>query len=108
MTGRHYNTIRGVEEFELSESAYADNAVFLFSSRAAAEQETPRVYQHCTDWGMGVHSGTATTSITKGKVSKSKILFIAKPSSSYTDPSAYDNTDLSPVLYHHKGPKRWS
>eukprot|EP00957_Ditylum_brightwellii_P191338 14568807-Ditylum_brightwellii.AAC.1 len=41
MTGCCYNTIRGVEEFELSESAYADNAAFLFSSRAAAEQETP-------------------------------------------------------------------
>eukprot|EP00957_Ditylum_brightwellii_P054005 4090483-Ditylum_brightwellii.AAC.1 len=89
MTGCYYNTIRGVEEFELSESAYADDAAFLFSLRAAAEQETPCIYQHCTDWGMEVRSGTPTTSTTKGKVSKSKILFIAKPSSSYTIPSTY-------------------
>eukprot|EP00957_Ditylum_brightwellii_P045880 3480259-Ditylum_brightwellii.AAC.1 len=41
MTGCHYNTIRGVEKFELSESAYADDAAFLFSSHAVTEQETP-------------------------------------------------------------------
>eukprot|EP00957_Ditylum_brightwellii_P160107 12187631-Ditylum_brightwellii.AAC.1 len=37
MTDCCYNTIRGVEEFELSESAYADGVAFLFSSYAVTE-----------------------------------------------------------------------
>eukprot|EP00957_Ditylum_brightwellii_P001997 153973-Ditylum_brightwellii.AAC.1 len=52
LTGRCYTLVRGVEEFEMSKSAYADNAAFLFSSQEEAAQDTPGILQHCNDWGM--------------------------------------------------------
>ena len=32
ITGQRHNIVRGVEEFAMTESAYADNAAFLFPS----------------------------------------------------------------------------
>ena len=48
---------------------------------------------HFTRFGMEVHSGK----IEPRENSKSKILFIPKPSSLYKDSDNYDNADLSNV-----------
>ena len=40
-TGRRHNIVRGVEEFAMTESAYADGAAFLFPSREISERDTP-------------------------------------------------------------------
>ena len=52
--------------------------------------------KHCAEWGMEVHSGITETPDTKGKISKTELLFVAKPS--YTKPSTRDYTNLSPII----------
>ena len=37
------NIVRGVEEFAMTESAYADDAAFVFPSREISERDTPRI-----------------------------------------------------------------
>ena len=41
ITGRRHNIVRGVEEFAMTESAYADDAAFLFPSTEIVERDTP-------------------------------------------------------------------
>ena len=52
ITGQRHNIVHGVEEFAMTESAYANNAAFLFPSREIAERNTPRIMKYCTEWGM--------------------------------------------------------
>ena len=53
--------VRGVEEFAMTESAYANDANFLFPSREISEHDDPRIMKHCAEWGMEVHSGITET-----------------------------------------------
>ena len=76
----------------MTESAYADDAAFLFPSREIAERDTPRIMKHFAEWGMEVHSGITETPDTKGKTSKTELLFVAK--TSYTEPSTRDDTNI--------------
>ena len=62
------------------ESAYADDAAFLFPSRENFERDTHRIMKHCAEWGMEVHSGITETPDSKGKTSKMELLFVEKPS----------------------------
>ena len=80
----------------MSESAYADDAAFLFPSREIAERDTSRIMKHCAEWGMEVQSGITETPHTKGKTTKTELLFVAKPS--YTEPSTRDDTNISPII----------
>ena len=82
----------------MKELAYADGAAFLFPSREIDERDTPRVMKHCAEWGMEVHSGITETPDTKGKTSKTELLFVAKPNNSYTKPSTQNDTNLSPII----------
>ena len=41
ITGRRHNIVRGVEEFAMTESEYADDAAFLFPSIEISERDTP-------------------------------------------------------------------
>ena len=41
ITGQRHNIVHGVEEFSMTESAYADDAAFIFPSREIAERDTP-------------------------------------------------------------------
>ena len=91
ITGRCHNIVRGVEEFAMTESPYADNAAFLFPSREIAERNTPRIIKHCAEWGMEVHSGITKTPNAKGKTSKTELLFVEKPSHT-------ELTNLSPIF----------
>jgi hypothetical protein len=98
LTGRRYNTVRGVEEFEMSESAYADDAAFLFPSREIAARDTSHIIQHCNDWGMEIHHGLLENGNGKQKESKTKLLFVAKPFHSYNNPPTFDDADLSLLM----------
>ena len=80
ITGRLCNIVRGVEEFAMTESAYADDAVFIFLSRETAERDTPRIMKHYAEWGMEVPSGITKTPDAKGKTSKTELIFVEKPS----------------------------
>ena len=82
----------------MTESAYADNDAFLFSSREISERDTPRIMKRCAKWGMEVHSEITETPDTKGKTSKTELLFVAKPNNSYTEPYTSDDSNLSPVI----------
>ena len=82
----------------MTESAYADIAAFLFPSRQIAECDTPRIMKHCAEWGMEFHSGITETPDTKGKTSKTELLFVAKPNNSYTKPSTCYENNLSPII----------
>ena len=96
IAGRRHNIVRGVEEFEMTESSYADDDAFLFPSMEIAERGTPCSMKHCAEWGMEVQSGITETPHTKGKTSKTELLFVAKPY--YTKPSTRDDTNLSPII----------
>ena len=82
----------------MTESAYADDAAFLFPSREISERDTPWIMKHCVKWGMEVHSGITETPDAKGKTSKTELLFVAKPKKYYTEPSTRDDTNLSPII----------
>ena len=89
MTNRSW-TARGIE-FAFDESAYADDAAFLYWDRDHAAEETPRLIKHCDNWGMEVHTGDRRA----GTTSKSEMLFVPRPSHLYDDPASFDGTDLS-------------
>eukprot|EP00957_Ditylum_brightwellii_P129774 9899182-Ditylum_brightwellii.AAC.1 len=82
LTGHQYNLVRGVEEFEMSQSAYDDDAAFLFSSQEEAKHNTLWILQNCSNWGIDVHHGLLATENKKRKDFKTELLFMAKPSQS--------------------------
>ena len=47
--------------------------------------------KHCAEWGMEVNSGITETPDTKGKTSKTELLFVEKPSHTKL-------TNLSPII----------
>ena len=47
---------------------------------------------------MEVHYGITETPDTKGKISKTELLFVAKPNNSYTKSSTHDDTNISPII----------
>ena len=63
----------------MTESAYADDASFLFPSREIAKRDTPRLMKQCSEWGMEFHSGITETPDSKGKTSKTELLFVENP-----------------------------
>eukprot|EP00957_Ditylum_brightwellii_P126235 9623780-Ditylum_brightwellii.AAC.1 len=47
---------------------------------------------------MGAHCELLTVATTRQKESKTKVLFVVRPSHSYTDSPTFDNTDFSPPI----------
>ena len=92
LTGRRYNTKRGVEEFSLPDSEYADDTAVLFTTRTSAKFFIPLLLNHFARFGLEVHVGTGE------KPSKSEVLFVAAPDSVYNDPSSFDGCDLSNII----------
>ena len=86
LTGRRH-TASG-EEFSLSDSEYADDTGFVFTSREDTQRMTPLVVKHFARWGMQVHVGK------DDKGSKSEILFCAADSRTHTG-----FVDLSPITW---------
>ena len=98
ITGRRRNIVRGGEGSAMTESAYADDAAFLFPFKKIAERDTPRITKHYTKWGMEFHSGITETPDIKGKKSKTELLFVAKQNNSYTKPSTHDDINISLII----------
>ena len=92
MTGRRYDS--SGEAYSLDDSEYADDTAVLFVNRASVETYCPLLVNHFNDFGMEIHAGDERT---PDKESKTKVLFVAAPPSTYEDPSTYDDKDLSPI-----------
>ena len=84
---------RDCTEFKVSDSEYADDTGLVFCDRDAVVKMAPVINDHFRRWGMEVHEKKPEDT----KV-KTLVLFCAAPSSTYTDPDTYDNTDLSDIV----------
>ena len=89
MTGRDINA--DGDDFDLSDSEYADDTAVLFVSRDDVVESTPVMIGHFARFGMDIHVGS------EGNDSKSVVLFAAAPSHVYEDPDTYDGQDLSNI-----------
>ena len=89
LTGRSYRA-RGID-FSLPDSQYADDTAILFISRELLEEFAPLLIAHFAKFGLSIHVGSPE------KESKTKILFVAAPNSTYADPKIFDNQNLSDV-----------
>ena len=92
ITGRR-PTAKGTP-FELNDSEYADDTAVLFDSRQSAVEYCPLLVNHFRQYGMEIHTGDVRD---PEKKSKTKILFVAAPLSTYKDPTTYDNVDLGVI-----------
>ena len=92
ITGR-LPTAKGTP-FELNDSEYADDTAVLFDSRQSAVEYCPLLVNHFRQYGMEIHTGDVRD---PEKKSKTKILFVAAPLSTYKDPTTYDNVDLGVI-----------
>ena len=88
LTGRRPGCKSG-EEFAVHDSEYADDTAVLFTSRECVEHYVPLMIVHFAKFGMEIHVGKPD------KESKSEILFVAAPRSTYVDQQTYDGRDLS-------------
>ena len=92
ITGRR-PTAKGTP-FELNDSEYADDTAVLFDSRQSAVEYCPLLVNHFRQFGMEIHTGDVRD---PEKKSKTEILFVAAPLSTYKDPTTYDNVDLGVI-----------
>ena len=83
------------ESYCVEDSEYADDTADLFVDRASTETYCPLLVHHFREYGMEIHAGDKRD---PKKTSKTEVLFAAAPPSAYTDPSTYDNEDLSPIM----------
>ena len=89
LTGRR-PTAKGIP-FELNDSEYADDTAMIFDSRQSVEKYCPLLLSHFMQYGMEIHTGDERK---PDKNSKTEVLFVAAPSSTYKDPGTYDNLNL--------------
>ena len=92
LTGRRPQT-KGTD-FSFGDSEYADDTAVLFPTRESLEYYTPLLLKHFERFGMEVHTGDKNQ---PDKPSKTEVLFVAAPSTTYNDPSTYDGRDLSQI-----------
>lgn len=92
LTGRRHQA-KG-SEFSVDDSLYADDTGVLFTSRASLEEFTPLLLKHFERFGMEVHTGHYDQ---PDKPSKTEILFVAAPASTYNVPATFDGQDLNNV-----------
>ena len=92
ITGRR-PTAKGTP-FELNDSEYADDTAVLFDSRKSAVEYCPLLVNHFRQYGMEIHTGDVRD---PEKKSKTEILFVAAPPSTYKDPTTFDNVDLGVI-----------
>ena len=84
------------DDFNVSDSEYADDTGMPFQSRTDVEEQSPKVVVHFGRWGMEVHVGIDDGAVKKD--SKTEILFAAARSHVYADPTTFDGAGLSNVL----------
>ena len=92
ITGRR-PTAKGIP-FEVNDSEYADDTAMLFDSRQSAVKYCPLLVSHFKQYGMEIHTGDERD---PEKKSKTEVLFVSAPPSSYKDPGTYDNVDLGVI-----------
>ena len=51
----------------MTESAYADDAAFIFPYREIAERDTPRIMKHCAEWEWKITLGSPKPQTQKAK-----------------------------------------
>ena len=87
LTGRRFNTVGSAFEVD-------DDTAILFETRDDLAVYSPLLITHFDKFGMEIHAGDYDNS---NKPSKTEVLFVSKPPKSYTDPSTYDNADLTNI-----------
>ena len=92
LTGRRYNA--GGDQFEVSDSEYADDTAVLFDSRFSTVKYSPLLVKHFAEYGMEVHVGDDRM---PDKIPKTLVLFVAAHPSCYEDPTTFDNADLGRI-----------
>ena len=92
LTGRR-STTKGID-FLLIDSEYADNTAVLFDSRESLETFSPLSINHFEKFGMEVHVGHCDQ---PNKSSKTDVLFVSAPPSSYAEPTIFDDINLQPI-----------
>ena len=85
LTGRSYRTGGGLEFSLLNDTAV------LFTSSQSLEEYVQLLIDHFKNFGLEIHVGKP------GKDSKTEILFVHAPASTYAHPKTFDNCDLSNV-----------
>ena len=92
LTGRRF-AAKG-DEFGVNDSEYADDTAAMFVSRESLARYCPPLVEHFHSYGMDIHTGDVCF---PDKKSKTEVLFVAAPPSTYKDPSTYDNRDVSNI-----------
>ena len=81
-------------QFAFEDSEYADDTAVLFESREYLVEFIQLLIDHFARFGMEVHTGNSNHT---EKPPKTEVLFVSAPSSTYTDPSTYDNRNLDHI-----------
>ena len=81
-------------QFSFDDSEYADDTAVLFESRESLEEFTQLLINHFARFGMEVHTGDSNQ---PEKPPKTEVLFVSAPSTTYKDPSTYDNRNLNHI-----------
>ena len=92
----HKLTDKG-EEVIVTDSKYADDTVFIFETRDDCELVTPLMVKHFDRWGLEVHVGTETNTM-----SKSEVLFCVVDPRCYKNRTSFDDVDLAPIRWDGK------
>ena len=92
LTGRRHNA-EG-DQFEVSDSEYADDTAVLFDSRFTTDKYSPLLVNHFAEYGMEVHVGDDRF---PEKIPKTIVLFVAAHPSCYNDPTTFDNANLGRI-----------
>ena len=92
LTGRRPN-VKGID-FSISDSEYADDAAILFDSRETLETFTPLLINHFEKFGMEVHVFHPDQ---PNKPSKTEVLFVSGPPSSYINHITLADRNLQPI-----------
>ena len=80
--------------FSLNDSQYVDDIAVLFDSREDLEKFSPFLLNRFENFGIEVHVGHCNQS---NKPSKTEVLFVSAPPSSYTVTTNFDNRNLKPI-----------
>ena len=80
--------------FSLSDSEYIDDTAVLFDSREDLEKISPFLLNRFENFGIEVHVDHCNQ---PNKPSKTEVLFVSVPPSSYTVTTNFDNRNLKPI-----------
>ena len=93
ISGRRWNTggnsKRGCEEFSVTDSIFADDTAALYPNRKTIEASAPQLFAHIKLFGMEAHCKKPNSD----KESKSVVLFVSAPASTYHNPETFDEGD---------------